>query len=222
MKKAIIFIFCMSSCISGSVPQTKMLIPRQARQYNAEATQKLQDQMTTILKLLNDMKTAMHKVQATTLNEIKTLIEAKEADPNTKVHIKTAFGGEQDVSFFAFISTLWLSVEESDYYLLKDIIKTALQHGMNMGVEPNNYMLIEMLRTIVGDSPDAISEIINATADLQQREQNFNTVKKMLNDIIDQGKNQIKAIESKNDKMRKTIEAIESKQRAAAAVVNIK
>lgn len=218
MKKAIIFVLSVS-CMSGSAPQAKKLMPRR---YNAEATQKLQEQMTSILKLLNDMKTAMHKVQASSLSEIESLIKDK-ADPNTKAHIKTAFGGEQDISLFEFLLAIILSVEESNLPLLKDIIKTALQHGMNMVIEPNRaYTFIRDMRMLTGDSPDAIREILNAVENPQQKEQSLNAVNKVLNDLIAQEKEQIQSIKNETDKVRKILEALESKQSAMPIRVNIK
>lgn len=218
MKKATIFVLGVS-CVSGSAPQTKLLIPRR---YNAEATQKLQEKMTTILKLLNDMKTATQKVQASSLNEIESLIKDKEADPNTKVHIKIAFGGEQDVNFFEFLMAIVLSVEESDYQLVESIIKISLQQGMNIRIEEGRAnWFMKMMRMLTRESPDSIRTILDLVGNPQLKEQNLNMLKKALQDDIALEQVQIQDIKNEADKVRKILEALEG-IKVQPAVVNIK
>ncbi len=201
MKKAIIFILGVC-CISESAPQQKKLIPRQ---YNAEATQKLQE---TILTLGSEDLS-----KATSLKSLEQLIKDG-ADPN--LIIKTKEGA---TSGPLMILLAQLSYDSNiDFSVLESLINTALSNGAQADVVDPESGNTPLFYTIVNGSPGMIKLLLDHGADLYRKNKHgvgiANYAKEQLDhkkDQFERYKKDIPRTEKEIERLQKIITILDSK-----------
>lgn len=192
MKKAIIFAFGVS-CISGSAPQLKKLIPRQ---YNAEATRKLQE--TILTSESNDL------TKATFLKSLEQLIKDG-ADPNMIVKAK-----EGATSGPLMILLAQLSYDSKiDFSVLENLINTALSNGAHVDVTDPDSGNTTLFYTIVNGSPGMIKLLLDHGADLSRKNKGGEDVANYAKKQLDHKKGQLERYKKDIPRTEKEIERLQ-------------
>lgn len=217
MKKAIIFILGVC-CISESAPQPKKLIPRQ---YNAEATRKLQEKLDSATQ-------ESDYVTPEFLNAAKALI-LEGADPNVKIkNIDQA----RLIFFLVYGPNMGTHIARKiDYPLLENVIEVALQNGADVSwtdINPGDEGKSLLFYAVQKGSPGMVKLLLDYNAPWNPKNEitlgKLDSIPKEYLAIekrqLEQYKNEkIPETEKEIDRLQKIVDVIEQNKTRAKPVL---